>query len=770
MQVIKRNGQSESVDLAKVQRRITQLSDNLQVDPVQISTKVVSGLYDGVTTAKLDELAAETAGYMSSTHPDYAILAARVCASNLQKQTRDSFSETVRAMHAYLNPVTGEHAPLVSQQLFDVVVANADRIDAQLVYARDMEYDYFGFKTLERSYLMRMDGHVCERPQHMLMRVSLGIHGTDLDAAFETYDLMSRKYFTHATPTLFNAGTPLPQMSSCFLMQIKEDSIDGIFDTLKQCATVSKHAGGVGLSVHNVRATDSYIRGTNGRSNGLVPMLRVFSDTARYVDQGGGKRKGAFAAYLEPWHADVFDFLDLKKNHGDENRRARDMFYALWIPDLFMHRVKSHGKWSLFCPNEAPGLADCYGEEFDALYTDYEQRGLARKTIDATDLWKHIVDSQVETGTPYMVYKDACNRKSNQQNLGTIKSSNLCTEIVQYSSPDEIAVCNLASVNLQAFVNDAVSPPAYDFNRLYEVARVVTRNLDRVIDVNHYPLPETRRSNERHRPVGLGVQGLADTFMRMRFPFDSGDAAQLNKDIFETLYYAACETSMELARKHGAYETFGGSPASQGRLQPDLWGVTPSDRWDWAGLKERIAEHGMRNSLLLAPMPTASTAQILGNNESVEAVTSNIYTRRVLAGEFVVVNKHLVRDLQRVGKWTPGVRNQLIADRGSVKNLDIADHLKSIYKTVWEISQRVVIDMAADRGAYVCQSQSLNIHLADPTYAKLTSMHFYGWQRGLKTGMYYLRTQPRATAIQFTVDKGQERAEEREEECLTCSA
>lgn len=769
MQVVKRNGHREAVDLSKVQTRITQLCKNLQVDPASVAAKVVRGLRDGVTTVELDELAAETSGYMSSLHPDYAVLAARVCASNLHKQTRTSFSETVRAMHAYVNPVTKQHSPLVSQTLFDVVDANADLIDSKLVYARDMEYDYFGFKTLERSYLMRMDGAVCERPQHMLMRVSLGIHGTDLDAAFETYDLMSRKYFTHATPTLFNAGTPLPQMSSCFLMQIKEDSIDGIFDTLKQCATVSKHAGGVGLSVHNVRATDSYIRGTNGRSNGLVPMLRVFADTARYVDQGGGKRKGAFAAYLEPWHADVFDFIDLKKNHGDENRRARDMFYALWVPDLFMHRVKSQGKWSLFCPNEAPGLSDCYGQEFDALYTKYEQEGVARRTIDAVDLWRHIVDSQVETGTPYMVYKDACNRKSNQQNLGTIKSSNLCTEIVQYSSPDEIAVCNLASVNLQAFVDDTVTPPVYNFTRLYEVARVVTRNLDRVIDVNHYPLPETRRSNERHRPVGLGVQGLADTFMRMRLPFESPGATQLNKDIFETLYYAACETSTELARLHGPYETYSGSPASQGRLQPDLWGVTPSERWDWAGLKRRIAEHGMRNSLLLAPMPTASTAQILGNNESVEALTSNIYTRRVLAGEFVVVNKHLVRDLQRVGRWTDRVRNQLVIDRGSVQNLDIDDHLKAIYKTVWEISQRTVINMAADRGAFVCQSQSLNIHIANPSYAKLTSMHFYGWQRGLKTGMYYLRTRPKASAIQFTVDLSNTEGE-REEECLTCSA
>lgn len=697
---------------------------------------------------------------------------------------------TLPALPRYVHPKTGKQSGLIADDVYEIVMKNKDRINSALIMDRDFEYDYFGFKTLERSYLLRMNGRVVERPQHMIMRVAVGIHKDDLDSVIETYDLMSQRFFTHATPTLFNAGTPRPQMSSCFLLAMKEDSIDGIYETLKHCAQISKYAGGIGLSIHNVRASDSYIAGTNGSSNGIVPMLRVFNNTARYVDQGGGKRKGSIAVYLEPWHADIFAFLDLRKNHGNEMERARDLFYAMWISDLFMHRVESDGQWSLFCPNEAPGLADCHGDEFVELYERYEAEGRARRTVRAQELWFAILESQVETGTPYMLYKDHCNSKSNQKNLGTIKSSNLCTEIVEYTSSDEAAVCNLASLNLSAMVVESKdgSSPTYDYQKLYRIAKVVTRNLNKVIDVNFYPIEEARRSNMRHRPIGIGVQGLADTFIRMRMPFDSPEAAELNRLVFETIYYGACESSCELAAKEGPYQTYEGSPASQGLLQYDMWGVKPSSLWDWDSLKEKIARHGMRNSLLLAPMPTASTAQILGNNESTEPFTSNMYNRRVLAGEFAVVNKYLLKDLTDRNLWTADVRNQIMATGGSIQSIaEIPQDLKDLYKTVWEIKQRVILDQAADRGAFICQSQSMNVHMAEPTVGKLTSMHFYAWKKGLKTGMYYLRTRPKADAIQFTVDNTALKAsqlkaadaaaanakalqEEEEEQCLSCGA
>ncbi|CAJ0824583.1 18063_t:CDS:2, partial [Entrophospora sp. SA101] len=609
----------------------------------------------------------------------------------------------------------------------------------------DYNYNYFGFKTLERSYLMKIGGKIVERPQHMLMRVSIGIHGEDTDAAIETYNLMSEKYFTHASPTLFNAGTPHPQLSSCFLLTMNDDSIEGIYDTLKRCAVISKSAGGIGISVHGIRSTGSYIAGTNGQSNGIVPMLRVFNNTARYVDQGGNKRPGAFAIYLEPWHPDIFEFLDLKKNTGKEEVRARDLFYALWIPDLFMKRVEADANWSLFDPAEAPGL-------MDKLYESYEQKGLARKAVKAQKLWLAILDSQIETGTPYMLYKDSCNGKSNQQNLGTIKSSNLCTEIIEYSSPDEVAVCNLASIALPMFVENK---DEYNFKQLHEVTKVITRNLNKIIDINFYPVEEAKRSNLRHRPIGIGVQGLADAFLSMRLPFDSTEARDLNKKIFETIYHGALEASCELAKENGTYETYKGSPVSKGILQYEMWDkVTPSDLWDWNSLKQQIAEHGVRNSLLLAPMPTASTSQILGFNECFEPYTSNIYTRRVLAGEFQIVNPWLLKDLIDLNLWNDNMKNRIIADNGSIQKIQgIPDELKALFKTTWELSQRVIIDMAADRGAFIDQSQSLNIHIAEPTIAKLTSMHFYGWKKGLKTGMYYLRTKPAADAIKFTVDQ-----------------
>ena len=756
MKVLKRSGRPEDVSFDKITARIKKLCYGLDenfVDHINVTKKVIQGLYDGVTTVELDNLAAETAASMSTVHPDYAQLAARIAISNLHKETDKSFSNTMEALYNYVDPKTGEAAGLIGDDTMAVIRQHKSRLDAAIIYDRDFEFDYFGYKTLERSYLMRMDGAVVERPQQMLMRVAVGIHQEDIESAIQTYQLMSEKWFIHATPTLFNSGTPKPQMSSCFLLSLTEDSIEGIFETLRRCARISQAAGGIGLSIHNVRATGSYIKGTGGTSNGIVPMLKVFNDTARYVDQGGGKRKGAFAVYLEPWHADIFDFLDLKKNHGKEEMRARDLFYALWMNDLFMERVKADGEWTLFDPNEAPGLFDVYGGEFEALYHQYEAEGRGRRTVKAQELWFAILDSQIETGTPYILYKDAANKKSNQQNLGTIRSSNLCTEIIEYTSPDEVAVCNLASLALPKYVK---ADKTYDFDRLVEVTRVVTRNLNKVIDRNYYPIEEARNSNMRHRPIGLGVQGLADAFIMMRMPFDSDEARQLNKDIFEAIYFAACTESIALAKEHGHYETYPGSPASKGELQYDLWGVTPSDRWDWAGLKADLAQYGMRNSLLVAPMPTASTSQILGNNECFEAYSSNMYTRRTLSGEFVVVNKHLLHDLIGLGLWDNAMRNRLMASNGSIQDFDdVPQHLRDLYKTVWEISQKVVINMAADRGAYICQSQSMNLFVEDVNFGKLSSMHFYAWSKGLKTGMYYLRTKAARDAIKFTVDKTQ---------------
>ncbi len=752
MFVIKRNGKRESVKFDKVTARIEKLSYSLSplIDPIDVAKKVVEGIYDGVPTTELDNLAAETAASLTTKHPDYALLASRIAVSNLHKNTIKSFSETMELLYNYTDKGTGKRTPLIAEDVYEIIVKNAELLDSTIIYDRDFAFDYFGFKTIEKSYLFRIDGKVAERPQHMYMRVALGIHKDDINSVIETYNLMSERWFTHATPTLFNAGTPKPQMSSCFLLTMKEDSIDGIYDTLKQTAKISQSAGGIGLAIHNVRATGSYIGGTNGTSNGIIPMLRVFNDTARYVDQGGGKRKGAFAIYLEPWHADIFGFLDLRKNHGKEEMRARDLFYALWICDLFMKRVEENGEWSLFCPNEAPGLSECWGDEFEALYTKYEAEGKARQTIKAQDLWFAIMESQIETGTPYMLYKDAANRKSNQQNLGTIKSSNLCTEIMEYTSPDEVAVCNLASLALPRFVIEG----KFDHKKLYDVTYQATINLNKIIDNNYYPVDEAKNSNMRHRPIGLGVQGLADVFILLRMPFESDSAKQLNKDIFETIYFAALTASKDLAKKEGAYETFKGSPVSKGIFQFDMWGVSPSENWNWSALKEEVITHGVRNSLLVAPMPTASTSQILGNNECFEPYTSNIYTRRVLSGEFVVVNKHLLKDLVQLGLWTNDMKNKIIAANGSVQNIvGIPDNIKELYKTVWEIKQRNLIDMAADRGAFICQSQSLNLFVDSPSSSKLTSMHFYAWKKGLKTGMYYLRSQAATQAVQFTIEK-----------------
>ncbi len=752
MYVIKRDGNRESVKFDKITARVQKLCyglDPIHLNPVPVAMKVIEGIYEGVTTSELDNLAAEIAASLTTKHPDYALLASRIAVSNLHKNTNKSFSKTMEALYHYIDPKNGKKAPLLADDVHEIIQKNAQLLDSTIIYDRDFGYDYFGFKTLEKSYLLKLNGKVAERPQHMIMRVAIGIHKDDIDAAIKTYNLMSERWFTHATPTLFNAGTPKPQMSSCFLLTMKDDSIDGIYDTLKNCAKISQSAGGIGLSIHNVRATGSYIKGTNGTSNGIVPMLRVFNDTARYVDQGGGKRKGSFAIYLEPWHADIYEFLDLRKNNGKEEVRARDLFLALWISDLFMNRVKEEGDWSLFCPNEAPGLADCYGKEFEALYTRYEEEGRARKVIKARDLWAAVLDSQIETGNPYMLYKDACNEKSNQKNLGTIKSSNLCTEIIEYTSSDEIAVCNLASIALPRFVIDG----KFDHQKLFEITYVITENLNKIIDRNYYPVAEARNSNMRHRPIGIGVQGLADTFMLLRMAFDSDDARTLNKEIHETIYYAAMTASKDLAKLEGPYQTYQGSPVSQGIFQFDMWGVTPSPRWEWDILKEEVMKHGVRNSLLLAPMPTASTSQILGNNECFEPYTSNIYTRRVLSGEFVIVNKHLLKDLVKLGIWNDKLKNKVIAANGSVQDIDdVPQNIKEIYKTVWEISQKAIIDMAADRGAYICQSQSLNLFIQNPNFAKLTSMHFYAWGKGLKTGMYYLRTKAAADAIKFTVE------------------
>lgn len=757
MLVVKRDGRHETVKFDKITARIEKLCYGLDpryISPVDVAKKVISGIYDRVSTVELDNLAAETAASLTTSHPDYAKLAARIAISNLHKTTSKSFSNTMKRLYTYIDPKTGENASLISKEAYGVIKKHAALLDSSIIYDRDFGYDYFGFRTLERSYLMRLDNQVVERPQHMLMRVAIGIHMDDIDAAINTYNLMSEKWFTHATPTLFNAATPKPQMSSCFLLTMKEDSIDGIYDTLKQTAKISQSAGGIGISIHNIRATGSYIKGTNGVSNGIVPMLRNFDMTARYVDQGGGKRKGSFAIYLEPWHDDIFAFLDLKKNHGKEELRARDLFYALWIPDLFMKRVENNEEWSLFCPNEAPGLADCYGDEFERLYNKYEKEGRARRKVKAQELWFEILESQMETGTPYMLYKDAANKKSNQKNLGVIKSSNLCTEIIEYSAPDEIAVCNLASLSLSKFVINDI----FDHQKLYEVTYTATLNLNKVIDRNYYPVIEAKNSNMRHRPIGLGVQGLADAFLMLRMPFESEEARSLNIDIFETLYFAAMTASKDLAKIEGPYETYKGSPVSKGIFQFDMWGVNPkSGRWDWTALKKEVKKHGVRNSLLIAPMPTASTSQILGNNETFEPYTSNIYNRRVLSGEFVVVNKHLLKDLIKLNLWDDGMKNRLIQANGSIQDIsEIPQNIKDLYKTVWEISQKTIIDMAADRGVYVCQSQSMNIHIKDPNFGKLTSMHFHAWKRGLKTGMYYLRSNAATEAIKFTVTKEHE--------------
>lgn len=753
MYVVKRDGRKEAVKFDKITARIVKMCYGLDplVSPEAVAMKVIEGIYDGVTTTVLDNLAAEVAAAKTIDHPDYALLASRIAVSNLHKETKKTFSEVVEDMYRYIDPKTGQNASLIAEDVYSVIMDNKEALDSSIIYDRDFRYDYFGFKTLTRSYLMKLEGQIVERPQQMLMRVAVGIHKENIQDAIKTYNLMSEGWFTHATPTLFNSGTPKPQMSSCFLLTMKEDSIEGIYDTLKSCAQISQSAGGIGLAIHNVRATGSYIKGTNGTSNGIVPMLRVFNDTARYVDQGGGKRKGSFAMYIEPWHADVFDFLDLKKNHGKEEQRARDLFYALWIPDLFMKRVKENGDWTLMCPHECPGLSDTHSAAFEELYTRYEREGKGRKTIKAQDLWFKILESQIETGTPYMLYKDAANAKSNQQNLGTIKSSNLCTEIIEYTAPDEVAVCNLASLALPKYVTENGT---FDHDKLFEVTYQATMNLNRIIDGNYYPVEEARNSNMRHRPIGLGVQGLADAFILMGLPFESEEARALNREIFETIYYASMTASKDLAKVEGPYESYAGSPVSKGIFQFDMWGVTPTSRWEWDVLKEEVIKHGVRNSLLLAPMPTASTAQILGNNECFEPYTSNIYTRRVLSGEFIIVNKHLLKDLVKEGLWNKEMRRKIMQENGSVQNInEVPQRLKDLYKTAWEISQKAIIDQAADRGAYICQSQSLNIFMENANFGKLTSMHFYGWEKGLKTGMYYLRTKAATDAIKFTVDK-----------------
>ena len=761
MFVTTRSGKKEAVQFDKITHRIQKLTyglDSFFVDPMEVAKKTIQGLFDGITTVELDNLSAEVAAYMSSVHPDYSKLASRIAMANLHRSSSDSFVDTVNLLEESLDP-----------KIIELALEYKDRINSEIAYSRDFEYDYFGFKTLERAYLLKKNGKIVERPQHMLMRVSLGIHPDNIDRAIETYHLLSEKWFTHATPTLFNAGTKKAQMSSCFLLAMKDDSIDGIYDTLKQTALISQSAGGIGLSIHNIRAKGSYIKGTNGTSNGIVPMLKVFNDTARYVDQGGGKRKGSFAIYLEPWHADIHDFLDLKKNFGKEELRARDLFYALWINDLFMERVEADGEWSLFCPNDAVGLADTYGAKFNELYKKYEKQGIAREVVSARKLWHSILESQVETGSPFMLYKDAANEKSNQKNLGTIKSSNLCTEIIQYTDEKEVAVCNLASIALPKFIADG----KLDFKRLFEITKTITKNLNKIIDLNYYPVEEARYSNMKNRPIGMGVQGLADTFAILRMPFESDEAKLLNQQIFETIYFAGLTASNELAKEYGAYDSYEGSPASEGILQFDMWDKTPTDLWDWTELKSKIAQDGIRNSLLLAPMPTASTSQILGNNECIEPFTSNIYTRRVLSGEFTVVNKYLIEDLIKLNLWNDSMKNRIIEQNGSVQNIEeIPMNLKELYKTVWEIKQKRVLELAADRGAYIDQSQSLNIHMTDVNMGKLSSMHFYAWKSGLKTGMYYLRTKAAADAIKFTVKKDESnQADENmtSEEAMLCS-
>ena len=755
MQVVNRKGEKEDVRFDAILEKLSSLAKGLDpnwIDPAHLTKLTIEGLYDGVSTRELDQLAAETAASLASHHPDYSRLAARICVDDLHRSTKEVFTDVITDLREYIDPESKKHAPLISEEVYGIIMENAEVLNNHIDYARDYTYDYFGFKTLERSYLLKLNGEVAERPQHMLMRVSVGIHHGNIEKALKTYDLMSQGYFTHATPTLFNSGTPTPQMSSCFLLTMQEDSLVGIYDTLKQCALISKSAGGIGLSIHHIRSKGSYIKGTNGESNGIVPMLRVFNDTARYVDQGGGKRKGSIAIYLEPWHPDILAFLDLRKNHGKEELRARDLFYALWTPDLFMERVEQNADWSFFCPNECPGLQDAYGEEFKQMFESYEAQGLARETIPARTVWDKIVESQIETGTPYMLYKDAANTKSNQKNLGTIRSSNLCTEIMEYTAKDEVAVCNLASIALPKFVDEEKGE--FNHQLLYDVTYHATGNLNRVIDVNYYPVEEARNSNMRHRPIGLGVQGLADTFAMLGLSFESPEAKLLNKEIFETIYFASCTASKDAAIEEGAYSTFKGSPASEGILQFDLWNMNEhSGRWDWDSLKSEIVANGMRNSLLLAPMPTASTSQILGNNECFEAFTSNLYVRRTLSGEFIVPNRHLINDLIKLGLWSLEMKDEILRHKGSIQNIvGIPDNIKELYKTTWEIKQKNVIDMAADRGAYIDQSQSMNIHMIDANAAKVSSMHFYGWRKGLKTGMYYLRTKAAVDAIQFTVE------------------
>ena len=758
MFVVKRDGKKELVMFDKITARIRKICYGLNplVDPVKVAMRVIEGLYDGVTTSELDNLASEIAATMTTAHPDYAKLAARISVSNLHKNTKKVFSEVMDDLYTYINPRTGNDAALLADDVYQIIKDNAALLDSTLIYSRDFNYDYFGFKTLERSYLLKLNGEIAERPQHMLMRVAIGIHKEDIEAAIETYELMSKKFFTHATPTLFNSGTPKPQMSSCFLLQMQDDSIDGIYDTLKQTAKISQSAGGIGLSAHNVRATGSYIRGTNGTSNGIIPMLKVYNDTARYVDQGGGKRKGSFAIYLEPWHADVVDFLDLRKNTGAEEKRARDLFLALWIPDLFMKRVEEDGNWTLMCPNECPGLYDTYGDEFEKLYVGYEEKQKGRKTIKARELWERILESQIETGNPYMLYKDAANRKSNQKNLGTIRSSNLCTEIMEYTAKDEVAVCNLASISLPMFVSEnAEGVKFFDHKKLYKITKKVIRNLNTVIDRNYYPIKEAENSNMRHRPVGLGVQGLADAFIMLRMPFTSDEAKKLNQEIFETLYFASVTSSMEIAKVDKPYSSYEGSPMSKGEFQFNMWGVSETElsgNWDWVKLRKDVKKHGVRNSLLMAPMPTASTSQILGNNEAFEPYTSNIYTRRVLSGEFIVVNKHLLEDLVGLGLWDNAMKEDIMRANGSIQHIEvIPQEIKDLYKTVWELSMKDIIDMSRQRGYFIDQSQSLNLFMEDADYSKLTSMHFYAWKSGLKTGMYYLRTKSAVNAIKFSL-------------------
>ena len=774
MKVAKRDGNLETVAFDKILKRIKNIGTEvgIKINYTSLAMKVIDQLYDTISTTKIDELSAEQCASMSSIHMDYNTLAGRIIISNHQKNTQPFFTEVIDKLYHYLDKHQ-KSSPLVSEELYQLSRLHGDTFDNMCDYSRDYLIDYFGFKTLERSYLMKINGKIVERIQHMWLRVAIGIHGNNLAKIKETYDCMSQKYFTHATPTLFNAGSPHPQLSSCFLIAMESDSVDGIYNTLKDCANISKWAGGIGIHIHNVRASGSHIRGTNGTSNGIVPMLKVFNHTAKYIDQGGGRRNGSFAIYLEPWHADIELFLQMRKNHGDEDLKARDLFYALWIPDLFMERIKTNGKWTLMCPDECPGLSNVYGQDFVDLYTKYEEEGKGRISLNARDVWYKILDAQMETGTPYLLYKDACNIKSNQKNIGTIKSSNLCTEIIQYSDENETAVCNLASIALPTFVECSPDGSIFiNYEKLHEITKIVTYNLNRVIDVNYYPTEKTRRSNMRHRPIGLGVQGLADVFMLLNIPFHSPEAKQINKYIFETIYHAALERSCEIAQTDGAYETFPGSPASQGILQFDMWNVDPTNtRHDWTRLKQKIQEYGLRNSLLVAPMPTASTSQILGFNECIEPITSNIYNRRTLAGEFILTNKYLMNDLIKLDLWNEKIKNNIVANNGSVQHIEtIPLHIREKYKTVWELPMKHLIDMAADRGAFICQSQSLNLWLENPNYSMLTSMHFYAWAKGLKTGIYYLRRRAIHQAQKFTIEPENKSHKEEDEICEMCSS